>query len=49
MSGTGGSLSDKVGADAAECAAGEESSERTGDERPYRLRYGLRHFKPIDF
>ena len=39
----------EVGADAAECAAGEESSERTGDERPYRFRDSLGHFKPINF
>ena len=49
MSGTGGSLSNEVGSDAAERAAGEESSERTGDERPYRLGDSLGHFKPIDF
>ena len=39
----------EVGPDAAECAAGEESSERTGDERPYRLRDSLGHFKPVNF
>ena len=49
MSGTGGSLSDKVWSNAAERAAGEESSERTGDERPYRFGDSLRHFKPINF
>ena len=49
MSGTGGSRSDEVGSDAAEGAAGEESPERSGDERPYRFRYGLGHFKPINF
>ena len=49
MSGTGGSRSDKVWSDAAERAAGEESPERTGDERPYRFRDSLGHFKPIDF
>ena len=49
MSGTGGSRSDEVGSDAADRAAGEESPERTGDERPYRFRYGLGHLKPVDF
>ena len=39
----------EVWSDAAERAAGEESSERTGDERPYRLGDSLGHFKPIDF
>ena len=38
----------EVRSDAAERAAGEESSERTGDERPYRFRDGLGHFKPIN-
>ena len=39
----------EVRPDSAEGAAGEESPERTGDERPYRFRYSLRHFKPINF
>ena len=39
----------EVRSDAAEGAAGEESPERTGQERPYRFRDSLRHFKPIDF
>ena len=49
MSGTGGGRSDEVGSDAAEGAAGEESSERTGDERPNGFRYGLGHLEPVDF
>ena len=49
MSGTGGSRSDEVGTDSAEGAAGEESPERPGDERPYRFRYGLGHLEPVDF
>ena len=48
MSGTGGGRSDEVRSDAAEGAAGEESSERTGDERPYRFRDGLGHLEPVD-
>ena len=37
------------GSDSAEGAAGEESPERTGDERPYRFHYSLEHLKPVDF
>ena len=39
----------EVRSDAAERAAGEESPERTGDERPYRFRDGLGHLEPVDF
>ena len=49
MSGTGGNRSDEVGTDSAEGAAGEESPERTGDERPNGFRDSLGHFKPINF
>ena len=34
---------------ATECTAGEEATERTADERPYRFRDSLGHFKPINF
>ena len=49
MSGTGGGRSDEDGSDSSEGAAGEESPERTGDERPYRFRDGLGHLEPVDF
>ena len=49
MSGTGGNRSDEVRSDAAEGAAGEESPERPGDERPYRFHCGLEHLEPVDF
>ena len=49
MSGTGGNRSDEVRSDAAEGAAGEESPERTGDERPNGFRDGLGHLEPVDF
>ena len=49
MSGTGGGRSDEVWPDAAEGATGEESPERSGDERPNGFRDGLGHLEPVDF